>query len=108
MAMVAHAKDVAGDYAMPCTTQQEDNATLTALKRGAEARLLDFDRIAVLRVASDFDREPPGEAASLATMDRTGGYPLAVTNAHRAAAALAHAIVADWPAWSVGPPKPVP
>ena len=43
-AMEAYAKLVTDGEANPCTTQQEDNATLTALKRGAEANLLDFNR----------------------------------------------------------------
>src|SRR5208282_6120065 len=46
-AMEAYAKLVTDCEANPCTTQQEDNATLTALKRGAEAGLLHFNRIAV-------------------------------------------------------------
>ena len=53
-------------------------------------------RIAVLRTASDFDRGPPGETAAGSVLARTGGYPIAVTNAYRAASALAHAIAADW------------
>ena len=44
-------------------TQMEDNATMTALRRGADAGRLDFDRVAVLRTASNFDREPPGKTA---------------------------------------------
>lgn len=39
-----------------CTAQQEDNAIYEALKRGASARLLDLDRVAVLRADSDFLR----------------------------------------------------
>jgi purine nucleoside permease len=107
-AMMAHAKDVASGEAKPCTTQQEDNATLTALKRGADAGLIDFNRIAALRAASDFDREPPGETAAGSILARTGGYPIAVTNAYRAASALAHAIAADWETWKAGPPKAPP
>jgi purine nucleoside permease len=107
-AMMAHAKDVAGGEAKPCTTQQEDNATLTALKRGADAGLIDFNRIAVVRAASDFDREPPGETAAGSILARTGGYPIAVTNAYRAASALVHAIAADWETWKAGPPKALP
>ena len=77
-AMMAHARDVAGGEAKPCTTQQEDNATLTALKRGADAGLIDFrNRIAVVRAASDFDREPPGETAAGSILAR--GTRLEVT-----------------------------
>jgi purine nucleoside permease len=62
-AMEAYAKLVTDGAANPCTTQQEDNATLTALKRGAEAGRLDFNRIAVLRAASNFEPAQPAPAA---------------------------------------------
>jgi len=104
-AMEAYAKLVANGEADPCTTQQEDNATLTALKRGAEAGLIDFNRIAVLRTASNFDREASGQSAAESLRARSGGYFLSVANAHRLGATLAHAIVADWGTWSAGPPK---
>ena len=77
---------------------------MTALKRGAEAGLLDFNRIAVLRTASNFDREAPGQSAAESLRARSGGYLPSVTNAYRVAAKLAHAIVGDWSAWSAGPP----
>ena len=89
----------------PCTTQQEDNATLTALERGAEANLVDFNRIAILRTASNFDREAPGQSAADSLRARSGGYLPSVTNAYRVCAKLAHAIVADWATWRAGPPK---
>jgi purine nucleoside permease len=104
-AMEAYAKLVTDGAADPCTTQQEDNATLTALKRGAEANRLDFNRVAILRTASDFDREAPGQSALESLTAESGGYPLSVANAHRVAARLAHAIVDDWATWSAGPPK---
>jgi purine nucleoside permease len=103
--MEAYAKLVTDGEANPCTTQQEDNATLTALKRGAEAGLLDFNRIAVLRAASNFDREAPAQSAAESLRARSGGYVPSVTNAHRVGAKLAHAIVGDWSAWSAGPPQ---
>ncbi|KAF7327046.1 Purine nucleoside [Mycena kentingensis (nom. inval.)] len=43
-----------------CTTQQEDNASLQVLLRGALAHRVDFARIIVMRSGSDFDRPPPG------------------------------------------------
>jgi purine nucleoside permease len=104
-AMEAYAKLVTDGEANPCTTQQEDNATLTALERGAEANLVDFNRIAILRTASNFDREAPGQSAADSLRARSGGYLPSVTNAYRVCAKLAHAIVADWAAWSAGPPK---
>ena len=47
-----------------CTTAQEDNATGEALLRAALHKLVDFNRIIVMRTASDFDRPWPGEAAT--------------------------------------------
>jgi purine nucleoside permease len=104
-AMQAWAKLITDGAANVCTTQQEDNATLTALKRGSDAGLLDFDRVALLRTASNFDREAPGQTAAESLSARSGGYPPSVTNAYRVAGALAHAVVADWRRWSAGPPK---
>jgi purine nucleoside permease len=104
-AMQAWAKLITDGAANVCTTQQEDNATLTALKRGSDAGLLDFNRVALLRTASNFDREAPGQTAAESLAARSGGYPPSVTNAYRVAGALAHAVVADWERWSVGPPK---
>ena len=104
-AMEAYAKLIADGAANPCTTQQEDNATLTALKRGAEANRLDFNRVAILRTASNFDREAPGQSAAELLAARSGGYVPSVANAHRVGAKLAHAIVDDWATWSAGPPK---
>ena len=104
-AMQAFAKLLTDGAADPCTTQQEDNATLTALRRGADAKLLDFSRVALLRTASNFDREAPGQTAAESLSAKSGGYLPSVTNAYRVGSALAHAIVADWPSWSAGPPK---
>jgi len=104
-AMQARAKLATDGAADPCTTQQEDNATLTALKRGADAKLLDFSRILVLRTASDFDREAPGQTAADSLMAKTGGYPLSVQNAYRVGGTLAHAIIAHWDNWRLGPSR---
>jgi purine nucleoside permease len=104
-AMAERARLATDGAAEPCTTQQEDNATLVALKRAADARLVDFTRVAVLRTASNFDREAPGQSAAESLGARSGGYIPAVVNAYRVAGALAHVIIADWPTWSVGPPK---
>jgi purine nucleoside permease len=104
-AMEAWAKLVTDGAANPCTTQQEDNATLTALRRGADAKLLDFNRVALLRTASNFDREAPGQTAAESLAAKSGGYLPSVTNAHRVAGAFAHAIIQDWDRWRSGPPK---
>ena len=93
--------DGAANY---CTTQMEDNATLTALRRGADAGLVDFDRIAVLRTASNFDREPPGMSPEASLAADSGGFGPATANAYLVGGAFADAIIADWPVWSAGVP----
>jgi purine nucleoside permease len=104
-AMEAWARLLTDGAANACTTQQEDNATLTALKRGAEAGLLDFDRVAVLRTASNFDRDAPDQSAAESLTARSGGHLPSVVNAYKVGGKLAHAIIADWETWSAGPPK---
>lgn len=101
-AMERWARQVSDGKANYCTTQMEDNATLTALKRGAEAGLVDFDRIAVLRTASNFDREAPGQSAVESLSAKSGGFVPSVANAYRVGSAFADAIIKDWPAWSAG------
>lgn len=88
-----------------CTTQMEDNATLTSLKRGADAGLVDFDRVAVMRTASNFDREAPGQSAAESLSATSGGFGPAVTNAYRTTSALAEGIIDDWRAWKNGVPQ---
>ena len=87
-----------------CTSQMEDNATLTALKRGADAGLVDFNRVALLRAASNFDREGQGQTAADSLAADSGGFAIALTNGYRVGAVVAHAILNEWPAWSKGVP----
>ncbi|PPU98919.1 purine nucleoside permease [Xanthomonas hyacinthi] len=88
-----------------CTTQMEDNATLTALRRGAEAGRLRFARIALLRTGSNFDREAPAQTAADSMLADSGGFALAVDNAYRVGNALAAEIVGHWEQWRIGVPR---
>jgi purine nucleoside permease len=87
-----------------CTTQQEDNATYEALRRGANAGLLDLQRAAVLRTGSNFDRPYPGQSAFQSIRADSGGFRPALANLVRAGRPLVDAIVADWPKWRDGIP----
>lgn len=88
-----------------CITQMEDNATLTALQRGAEAGRLQFARVALLRTASNFDREAPGQDVGASLSAKSGGFLPSTHNAYRVGHALTEAILAHWEAWSHGVPK---
>ncbi|MFD1199361.1 purine-nucleoside phosphorylase [Brucella gallinifaecis] len=92
--------DGKGEY---CTSQMEDNATLTALKRAAEAGKLDFNRVALLRTASNFDRQGKDQSAAESLSAKSGGFPLATTNAYRVGKTYADSIINDWKSWEQAP-----
>lgn len=91
-----------------CTTQQEDNAVMSALTRGASAQLLDIRRVADLRAGSDFDRPYPGQAAIDALIDQrrlADAATVAADNLVHAGMPLVAAIVAHWSTWRHGVPQ---
>ena len=98
---VARLTDGAATY---CTTQMEDNATLTALARAAEAGEVNMDRVAVLRTGSNFDRQAEGQTAAESLAADSGGFGPATENAFRVANALAQEIISNWGAWKDGVP----
>jgi len=104
-AMASWAKTLTDGAATYCTTQQEDNATLTALQRGADMGRLDFNRIALLRTASNFDQEYPGETPADSLASNSGGFIPSVVNAYRVGSKLTEAILTNWDSWKDGPPK---
>jgi purine nucleoside permease len=93
--------DGKGSY---CTTQQEDNAVYEALKRAAAEGMLDINRLAVLRVAANFDRPYPGETADASLHTSSGGFPIACENIYRAAAPVVREIIDQWEQWESGVP----
>lgn len=99
--IVERLTDGEGTY---CTTQMEDNATLTALQRGAHAGLLDFSRVAVLRTASNFDRAAPGQTTPESLAAESGGFGPATENAYRVGRAFADTVIGNWERWSEGVP----
>ena len=90
-----------------CTTQQEDNATLNALTRGAEAHLVDLRRVAVLRSGSDFDR-PYAHQTVLdsirAQRGLAGAIRISTDNLVVAGLPLVTTIVREWSIWQDGVP----
>lgn len=94
--------DGAADY---CMSQMEDNATLTALSRAAEAGRLDLDRVAVLRTASNFDRAAEGQETAASLSAKSGGFGPATENAYRVGRAFAETVITDWDRFSKGLPR---
>ncbi|CAJ0883529.1 hypothetical protein R20233_02884 [Ralstonia sp. LMG 32965] len=90
-----------------CTTQQEDNATFEALTRGSKAGLLDLQRVAVLRTASNFDRPYPGQTPYDSLVNsNSGGYVPSLNNLYLAGGPLVNEIVTRWSVWKHGVPSP--
>jgi purine nucleoside permease len=91
-----------------CTSQQEDNATLMALTRGAASGLTDIHRVAVLRTGSDFDRPYPGQGpydSLIAQRALAGAGHTSTVNLVRAGMPLVEDIVTHWAQWEVAVPK---
>ncbi|TFK85835.1 purine nucleoside permease [Polyporus arcularius HHB13444] len=79
-----------------CTTQQEDNATLEALLRGALTRRVDFSRIIIMRTASDFDRPFDGETAAANLFLMSPGFDISIKNIPAAGVPVVMGILDGW------------
>lgn len=96
-AFSAYTKLLTNDSGLYCNSQQEDNASLEALLRGDLAGKLDFDRIIIMRTASDFDRAPPGESETFHLLEaEQGGFAPALENLYRAGIEIVKDVLAEW------------
>lgn len=84
-----------------CTTQQEDNASLTALTRASFDGLVNINRVVIMRSGSDFDRGA-GNITALANLLNSTGHvsSLACDNLYHAGAPLIDHIVNHWSYWT--------
>ncbi len=92
-----------GDY---CMTNMEDSSTLAALDRLADSGLVDWDRIMVLRTASNFDQPYPGQSAQESLASNSGAFRPSVQNAYRVGVAVTDHILKNWKLWRGGVPAP--
>jgi len=100
------AKLLTNNSANYCLTDEEDNSILTALRRGANADLLDFNRIALLRTASNFDQPYPGQPGGAygSLTSSSGGFLPSCDNAYFVGSTVAHSIIDGWHVWKNGVP----
>ncbi|KAE9397503.1 purine nucleoside permease [Gymnopus androsaceus JB14] len=82
--------------AVYCSSQQEDNATLEALLRGAISGLVDFSRIIIMRTISNFDRPFPSQTAVDGRFAIQGGFASALANIQIAGSKVIQEIVDEW------------
>jgi purine nucleoside permease len=82
------------------TTAMEDTGTLSSLQMLAKANRVDWNRILVLRTASDFDQPPPGMTAAENLARNAGrqyaGYLPALESAWRVGNAVVQEIITHW------------
>jgi len=82
------------------TTGMEDTGTLSSLQMLAKAGRVDWNRIMVLRTASDFDQPPPGVTAAENLARNTGrqyaGYLPALESAWRVGNTVVQEITTHW------------
>lgn len=100
--IASHVSTLTDGKADYCMSQMEDNATLTALSRAADAGRVDFSRIAVLRTASNFDRQPDTMTAIESLTAKSGGFMPSTQNAYLVGNAFAQAIITDWAKYETG------
>lgn len=96
-AFSAYTKLLTNGSGLYCNTQQEDNASLEALLRGALVGKLDFSRIIIMRTASDFDRAPPDETEvyHLLYADQEGFTP-SIENLYLAGIEIVKDVLQQW------------
>lgn len=93
-----------GGHGNYCMTNQEDSATLTAIRRLQDAGLADYSRVMVLRTASNFDQQYPGQAAIQSLGTSSGGFIPSVVNAYRVGSVVTDHIIDNWNVWRNGVP----
>jgi purine nucleoside permease len=94
----------AGTY---CMAAFEDSGTLTALNRLAASGRIDLKRVMVLRAASDFDQQHPGQTAlesMQASLKDPTGNDLALENLYRVGSVVNAHILQNWNEWEKGVP----
>lgn len=83
-----------GNY---CGSQQEDNASLEALFRGASAGKVDFSRIIIMRTISDFDRAPPDETEVFHLLyAEQEGFDISIENIYIAGIEIVNDVLMYW------------
>jgi len=90
----------AGPDANFMMSAMEDSGSLTALRRLSRAKLVDLDRVMVLRTASNYSMQPPGKEAAWST---TAEYPEngvpALEAAYQVGNIVVQKLITEWPSY---------
>ncbi|WP_022975931.1 purine-nucleoside phosphorylase [Nevskia ramosa] len=90
----------AGPDANFMVSAMEDSGSLTALRRLARSKLVDPDRVMVLRTVSNYSMQPPGKDAAWST---TAEYPEngvpALEAAYQVGNIVVQKLITEWPSY---------
>jgi len=78
------------------TTEMEDSGFMAAIKRLAAMHRVDADRVMVLRAASNYSEERPGQTAIQSVTTPYAGSRLALESAYLCGSTVLHSILAHW------------
>jgi purine nucleoside permease len=93
-----------GTFAM---TEMEDSGVMQALERLDVAHRVDFQRVMVLRTASNYSMPPPGHSSVESLTGGGGnfsGYMPSLESAYAAGSTVIHVLLADWPKYGAKAP----
>ncbi|MCP3941579.1 MAG: purine nucleoside permease [Desulfobacteraceae bacterium] len=88
-----------GDKAIYAMSDMEDSATFTALYRLEKMGLVNTRRVMLLRTASNFDQQYPGQPPQESIAADNGGFLPAVENAYRVGSTVSDEIIKNWDEW---------
>ena len=90
-----------GNYVM---TNMEDNGTVTALARLAKIHKVDFRRVLVLRTASNYSMQAPGQSAEESVFAEYVGSLPSLESAHLVGRTVLHKLLENWSKWETSIP----
>jgi purine nucleoside permease len=85
-----------GNFVM---TNMEDNGTANALQRLSRTGRADYNRLLVLRTASNYSMPPPGVHATASIFAPYVGLIPSLEAAYRVGSVVVHDLVANWSKW---------
>lgn len=88
------------------TTSMEQAVYVGTLQRMAKQGYVDFQRVMMLRGASNYSMPPTGQSVMATIGDTSLGTAPAFEAQYRAGSAVAHALLKDWDRYATGTPTP--
>jgi purine nucleoside permease len=86
-------------------TNMEDHGLANALTRLAALKKVDFQRVLFLRTGSNFSMPPAGQTAAESMVAEYAGMIPSLEAAWRVGSPVVHALLKDWPKYSVKTPE---